>query len=181
MPNHAVWRPADANETAAAFAVALQSKSSPSTLVLSRQKTAVLPGSSYQGAKCGAYIVFDSAPTSRTDGVMIATGSEVALAVEAAQTLAEHLHIIVVSMPCWSQFEQQSWAYRSSVLPISRTKTMSVEAASSFGWARYADHSVSVDTFGRSGPGSEVMSSFGFTVDAIAKRFQSALTQAKML
>lgn len=174
MPNMQVFRPADATETAAAYAVALHAKTTPTLLVLTRQGTGKLAEGSYDGAKRGGYVLSDNSPDGEAPQLLlIATGSEVDVIVGAAERLrGDGLTVRTVSLPCWEVFEAQSTEYKESVLPpaVGRERRLSVEAAASFGWSRYADHSVSIEQFGRSGPGDEVLAYFGFTPEVVADR-----------
>lgn len=174
MPNMQVFRPADATETAAAYAVALHAKTTPTLLVLTRQGTGKLAEGSYDGAKRGGYVLSDNSPDGEAPQlVLIATGSEVDVIVGAAERLrGDGITVRTVSLPCWEVFEAQSAEYKESVLPpaVGRERRLSVEAAASFGWSRYADHFVSIEQFGRSGPGDEVLAYFGFTPEAVADR-----------
>lgn len=181
MPNHDVWRPADGVETGAAYMCALESRSRPSTLVLSRQTTASLNCTSYDGAKRGGYIArTGSREAGELDGTLISTGSELALCVSAAERMhREHRwKVRVVSLPCWEKFERQSKQYRRETVGVDRDRTVAVEAASSFGWGRYADHFVCVDEFGTSGKGVEVMEAAGITEEAIQMQFAGMMGNA---
>ncbi len=181
VPNLYVVRPADAAETALAWRIALERRNGPTALILTRQKVAILnrsedghlnghgPLASAVGTVRGGYVLL-SVP--EPDVILIATGSEVELAVEAAYVLAERsIAARVVSMPCWELFEQQDQTYRDSVLPPSVSARVAVEAASSFGWERYvgpAGATVSIDTFGASGPYQDLYRYYGFTAEHIA-------------
>jgi len=179
LPNMHVYRPADATETAAAYASALHFKATPTLLVLTRQGVSKLDDASYDGAKRGGYVLSDnSADGASPQLILMATGSEVEVIVGAAEQLrADGTTVRVVSLPCWEVFEAQSAEYKESVLPkaVGRERRLSVEAAAGLGWCRYADHALSIDEFGRSGPGDEVLAYFGFTSDNVAKRARSLL------
>lgn len=178
MPNHDTWRPANSVETGAAYSMALDAKTRPSTIVLSRQSVGALECASYDAARRGGYILnWDSEGDGKVDGIIVATGSEVFPSVEAAKMIYEEtkLRARVVSLPCWSEFERQSKQYRRNVLCVGRDRTVSVEAGSSFGWAKYADHHVSVDEFGKSGSGKEVLQAFGVTADGVKAMFLETL------
>ena len=169
MPGLRVIRPADANESAHALRVAFE-RDGPTALVLSRQELPVLASTAELGANLerGAYVLVPGADD--PDVVLVASGSEVWVCVEAARLLAEQgLEARVVSMPSWELFDEQDDDYQDEVLG-SGAPVLSVEAASSFGWSRFADDSVSLDTFGASGPGGEVLAAFGFTPDHVAAR-----------
>lgn len=177
MPNVQVIRPADGNETSAAWKVALESTDKPTLLVLSRQNLPVLPGSkeiATDGVAKGGYVI-SKAATDTPDGILIATGSEVNLAVEAQKVLKEQgKDVSVVSLPSFDLFEAQDEAYKESVLPKAVTKRVAVEAASSFGWERYIGNEgkmISIDRFGASAPGGFVLEQFGFTVDNVVNTY----------
>jgi len=173
MPNLMVIRPSDATETVEAWRVALEHRDGPVALVLTRQKlpvldrTAVAPAA---GLAKGAYVLVDPV-NAVPEVILIATGSEVPLAVEAhARLTREGLACRVVSMPCWALFEWQPQAYRDEVLPPAVRARVSVEAATPFGWERYVGMegaSVAVDRFGASAPGPTVMREFGFTPERV--------------
>jgi transketolase len=168
IPNLVVLRPADANETAAAWRLALQRSDGPTAIVLSRQKLPVLaPGGSLER---GAYVVEDG-----TDAVLIGTGSEVSLCLAARDLLAsEGVSPRVVSMPSWELFDAQPDAYQTQVLPPGVPR-LAVEAAVSLGWRRWADATVSVDRFGASAPGVVVFERFGFTAENVAAKIRELL------
>jgi transketolase len=171
MPGLRILRPADANETAAAWRVHLEG-SGPSAIVLSRQNLPVLEGTSAlagAGVAAGAYVL-ERESGARPDVVLIGTGSEVALCVEARAALAAAgTDARVVSMPSWDLFAARSDAERAEVLPEGVPR-LSVEAGTTFGWARWADASIGIDTFGASAPGGVALERFGFTVDAVVRR-----------
>lgn len=173
MPGLSVIRPADANETAAAWNIAVSSKNSPTALVLSRQNLTVLPKSAelaMEGVKKGAYIV-SPASKKQADAILIATGSEVSLAVSSqAKLLAEGIDVAVVSMPSWDLFEKQDDAYKQSVLPKDVKKRLGIEMGVSLGWHKYVGDEgaiIAIDTFGASAPGDTVIKEFGFTEDNV--------------
>jgi len=169
MPNMLFIRPCDGNETSGAYAVALQRKHTPTTLALSRQKVVCLEGSSAAAVAKGAYVI-DKEAAGKVSVVLVATGAEVGLCVEAKKLLGGDVR--VVSMPCWKLFEEQSAAYRSSVLGKG-IPVLAVEAAAPFGWSQYSHAQVSVTTFGKSAPGGDVMRHFGFTAANIAQKAKS--------
>jgi transketolase len=173
MPGLRVIRPADANETAQAWAVAVNRKG-PTALVLARQKVPVLEGTSRAGQVArGAYVLVDSEVP--PDVVLIGTGSEVSLCLDAARLLeAENAQVRVVSMPSWELFAEQDETYRTAVLP-GDVPRLAVEAAASFGWERYADASVSIDRFGASAPGAVALENFGYTPADVAARGRALL------
>jgi transketolase len=169
MPGLRVMRPADANEIAAAWRVHFDGEG-PSAILHTRQKVPVLEGTAERalsGLPRGAYALVDA---DSPDLVLIGTGSEVAVALEAGATLTERgLAVRVVSMPSWDLFEQQADDYRASVLPPG-CPTLAVEAGVRFGWERYADDVVSIDRFGASAPGDTVMRELGITPDNVVDR-----------
>ncbi|MEO8085458.1 MAG: transketolase [Bacteroidota bacterium] len=176
IPTLIVIRPCDANETAIAWRVAIESAKAPVALILSRQDIPTLDRkkfSSAEGLRMGAYILSDT-PGANPDLILIATGSEVSLVVEAQQKLKENnISARIVSMPSWELFEEQTPQYRNMVLPPTLHSRIAVEAGISLGWHRYVgDYGeiISVDTFGASAPGEVMMDKFGFTVENICKR-----------
>lgn len=179
IPGFTLIRPADANETCAAWVAALEAKG-PVALILSRQKLPILDTKVYpvyEGVAKGAYILADAA--GNPDLIIIATGSEVHLALEAKQVLdQEGIAVRVVSMPSWEVFLKQAEDYQDQVLPPRITARLAVEAGSSFGWRRwvgpYGDI-ISIDEFGASAPGPEIMKHFGLTVENIVARSKTVL------
>ena len=170
IPDLIVFRPGDANETADAWRVTIESKHA-TALILSRQDLPILDRSGAKGdTRKGAYTLVDS--DGDPDVVLLATGSEVSLAVQARTTLAEHgVDARVVSMPSWELFDQQDATYRESVLGPRGTARVSVEAGTVIGWSRYTgDNSahVGIDHYGASGPGTQVLKTFGFTTEHVA-------------
>jgi transketolase len=179
MPGLVLVRPADANETAQAWRLAVESEE-PVGLALSRQDVPVLEGTAElagTGVAKGGYILVEAPGGAAPQIVLIGTGSEVQWCVGAAKTLGDDgVAARVVSLPCWEWFEEQSDEYRAEVLPEG-VPTLSVEAGSTFGWSRYADASVGIDTFGASAPGPVVMEKFGFTVEHVVERAQALLAR----
>ena len=177
MPNFYAFRPADATECAAAWYFALNKKDAPTALVLSRQNLPQLEGSSTEALK-GGYILQDS-QKDVPDAIIIATGSEVSLAVEAKARLAEEgVDCRVVSMPCMDAFMDQPEEYREQVLPKGVTARVGVEALSSFGWGGLLGLSgefVGMKGFGASGPGSRIFEYFGITTDAVVAAVKKTL------
>ncbi|HEX2040526.1 MAG TPA: transketolase C-terminal domain-containing protein, partial [Acidimicrobiales bacterium] len=174
MPGLRVIRPADANETAHAWRIAVDGNG-PVALLLTRQKVPVLEGTAeaYEGVARGAYVLEHGSDD--PDVVLIGTGSEVSVCVEAARLLdGEGIVARVVSMPCWDLFEVQDDEYQESVLPVD-VPTLAVEAASSFGWSRWADDSVSIDRFGASAPGTTVLEKMGYTPEHVAAEARALL------
>ncbi|MBU5669890.1 transketolase [Peptoniphilus sp. MSJ-1] len=170
IPGVIVLRPADGCETAASLNIAFNSKSTPVVLALSRQNLPQLENSSKDGLKRGAYII--KKEEGELEKIVIATGSEVSLAVEAAKDMKG---VRVVSMPSMELFDAQSSDYKEEILPKNITKRISIEALSSFGWHKYVGLSgltISLDGFGASGKGAEVFERFGFTVENIKKKIE---------
>ncbi|HEY4552840.1 MAG TPA: transketolase [Bacillaceae bacterium] len=183
MPGLSVIRPADANETIEAWRLAIQSKNVPTVLVLTRQDLPTLKGTAErarEGVQRGGYVVSPSGKEV-ADALILATGSEVSLAVEAQKVLAgEGVHVSVVSMPSWDRFEQQTKEYKESVLPKSVRKRLAVEMGASFGWDRYTGDEgdiLAIDRFGASAPGEIVMKEYGFNVDNVVSRVKAILEQ----
>lgn len=179
MPGLSVIRPADANETIAAWNVAISSENRPTVLVLSRQNLKVLPtteDSALEGVKKGAYIV-SPASKDQADAILIATGSEVNLAVSAQAKLKEEgIDAAVVSMPSWDLFEQQDEAYKQSVLPKEVKARLAIEMGASLGWHKYvgdAGDVLAIDTFGASAPGETVIREYGFTEENVVAKVKS--------
>ena len=175
VPNMTVIRPADANETAQAWRVAIQHTDGPVALVFTRQVIPIIDQKKYASAKNlekGAYILSDS--EGEADIILIATGSEVHLIMEAQEVLKkENIQARVVSMPSWNLFDNQTKEYRDSVLPKGIRKRLAVEAGSSVGWMKYTTDDgdvIGIDKFGESAPGDEVMKEYGFTVENVVKR-----------
>lgn len=169
MPNFHVFRPADATETAAAWYHAVTSNDSPTALVLTRQNLPQLANSSKAALK-GAYILEDSAKAT-PDAIIIASGSEVSLAVKARSVLLDKgMDVRVVSMPCMDLFEKQSCEYQESVLPKAVRKRVAVEALSDFGWGKYVGLDgayITMHGFGASAPAEQLFEKFGFTVENV--------------
>ena len=177
MPNFHVFRPADATETIAAWYSAATSKETPTALVLTRQNLPQLAGSSKEALK-GAYVLEDSTKAT-PDAIIIATGSEVQLAVEAKAELAkEGVDVRVVSMPCMDIFEEQSAEYKEAVLPKNVRARVAVEALIDYGWGKYVGLDgaiVSMTGFGASAPAATLFEKFGFTTENVVKAVKSVL------
>lgn len=177
MPNMIVFRPADAMETAAAWYTAVTSQHTPVALILSRQNLPQLVGSSKEALR-GGYIISEANKTI-PDAILIATGSEVALALQAQTVLQkQQIAVRVVSMPSMELFEQQDEAYRKAVLPAFIRARVAIEAGSSFGWQRYVGldgATVTLDRFGASAPAEVLFKEFGFTVDHIVEKTKQVL------
>ena len=181
MPGLSVVRPADANETAAAWRLALESTDRPTALVLTRQNLPTLEGTkenAYEGVSKGAYVV-SKAGKDQADALLLATGSEVSLAVEAQKALAaEGIDVSVVSMPAWDRFEEQSAEYKESVIPKSVKKRLGIEMASTLGWERYVGDEgqvLGINHFGASAPGETIMKEFGFTVESVVAKVKELI------
>jgi transketolase len=165
IPGLTVIRPADANETAAAWRTVLEDVDGPAVLVLSRQDLPVLADVPADAVARGAYVLRDAGDA---EVVLIGTGSEVSVALEAADRLAtEGVAARVVSMPSWERFAAQDDSYRDSVLPPG-TPSVSVEAGVTLGWERWADRTIGIDRFGASAPGPEVLTRLGITPENVA-------------
>ena len=175
VPNMTLLRPpADARETVEAWRIAMQHRGGPVGLVLTRQKLPVLDRTklaSAEGTRRGAYVLVDAKPGITPEVILIATGSEVSLALAAHEQLAsEGIGTRVVSMPSWELFGAQPEEYREPVLPPAVRARISVEAASPFGWDRYVGREgiiIGVDHFGASAPGPVVMEHHGSTVENV--------------
>lgn len=181
MPNLNVIRPADANETKQAWKLALTAKSHPTLLVLSRQDLPVLEQTgelSASGVEKGAYVISGA---ENPQALLLATGSEVSLAVEAQKQLAEEgITVSVVSMPSWDRFEKQDKEYKQSVIPPTVKKRLAIEMGSSFGWDRYTGDEgdvLAIDRFGASAPGQRIMEEFGFTPENVAAKVKMLINE----
>ncbi|WP_017297466.1 transketolase [Nodosilinea nodulosa] len=177
IPNLIVIRPADGTETSGAYKIAVEHRKTPTLMAFSRQNLPNLPGSSIEGVAKGAYTVDDCDGT--PDLILIGTGSEVSLCVDAAKELrSAGTKVRVVSMPSWELFDAQDAAYQESVLPKAVTKRLAVEAGITMGWCRYVGGEgdvIGVDRFGASAPGGLVMEKFGFTVENVVSRAKALL------
>jgi transketolase len=172
IPGLSVIRPADANETVAAWRSAVEAHG-PTALILSRQSVPTLEGTSADGVLKGGYVLVE--PDGEPELVLVATGSEVHVCVDAARRLAtDGVAVRVVSLPSWNLFEAQADDYRDQVLPPD-VPTLAVEAGVSFGWDRYADDSITIDHFGHSAPGELVLEKLGFTPDNVVERSRELL------
>jgi transketolase len=181
MPNVTVIRPADGYETIEAWRYAMTHKGGPVCLVLSRQPLPLLEGTrrgANEGVARGAYVVSEAANGSPA-AILLATGSEVALAIETQEKLAtDGIHVRVVSMPSWELFERQPQDYRDKVLPPEVKVRLALEMASPFGWERYVGERggvVSIDRFGASGKGATVAEAYGFSVEKVAEALKALL------
>jgi transketolase len=181
MPNLIVLRPGDANEVVEAWRVIAQLKRSPAALVLTRQNVPTLDRTKYasaSGVAKGAYVLAD-APDGKPEVILMATGSELSLCVDAYEKLkVEGIRARMVSMPSWEIFEQQDQAYRESVLPSSVTARVSVEMAATLGWDRYVGpkgRKIGMHRFGASAPLKDLLKYFGFTVDTVVAEAHKAM------
>jgi transketolase len=186
IPNLTVIRPGDANETVEAWRIAVQRMNGPVALILSRQKMPTLDRNKFASAKNvekGAYILRDSEGTPEI--ILIATGSELHLVIEAQELLMkEGIKVRVVSMPSWELFEKQSKAYKESVLHPSVHTRLAVEAGVTLGWYKYVTSEgdvIGIDRFGESGPGDEVMNHFGFTTENVYQRARALLKKQELI
>lgn len=181
IPGLTVIRPADANETSAAWAYAMENKENPVALVLTRQNLPILAGTVdgvRENIKRGGYVVSDS-KNGTPQAQLIATGSEVQLAVKAQAALAEEgIDVRVISLPSWDLFEKQDKEYRDSVILPGVKARLAIEMAQTFGWERYTGDQgdiLGITTFGASAPGDRVMKEYGFTVENVVRRVKALL------
>ena len=177
IPNMHVIRPGDAVEMAAAWKLAIESTENPTALILTRQNVETMENSSVEGVSKGAYVI--GKEENPLDAIIIASGSEVNLAMKAKKVLLEKgIDVRVVSMPCQEIFDQQDEQYKEAVLPNAMRKRLSVEMASSFGWHKYVGLdgiTMSIDEFGKSAPAQDVIQSYGFTVDGVVENIEKLL------
>jgi transketolase len=180
IPDLLFIRPCDANETVWAWQVAIANRHRPTALAFSRQNLPILDRSRFapaEGLKQGAYIL--NPAVDRPDLILLATGSEVALVVAAADVLAKSgILARIVSIPCWELFEEQPDAYRAAVLPSAVTKRLAVEAGVAFGWHKWIGPSGAahtLDRFGASAPGEQLFTQFGFTVEQVVARARALM------
>lgn len=177
IPNMHVIRPGDAIEMAAAWKLAIESTENPTALILTRQNVETMENSSVEGVSKGAYVI--GKEENHLDAIIIASGSEVNLAMKAKKVLLEKgIDVRVVSMPCQEFFDQQDEQYKEAVLPNAMRKRLSVEMASSFGWHKYVGLdgiTMSINEFGKSAPAQDVIQSYGFTVDGVVENIEKLL------
>ena len=180
IPNITVIRPADANESVQAWRVALEHKGGPTVLVFTRQGLPIIDQDKYGKAtelEKGAYILSEASKS--PDLILLATGSEVSLILQAQEKLeAEGISTRVVSMPSWELFEKQDAAYKEKVLPKANRKRLAVEMASPMGWHKYITDEgdmLGMTTFGESAPAEDLFKHFGFTVDNVIKKAKALL------
>ncbi len=168
IPNLVVIRPADANETAQAWKVAVERRDGPTVLALTRQNVPTLEAGQIGDLSQGAYVLKDFG---NPEMILMASGSEVGLILEAAQKLAdEGKGVRVVSFPSWELFEKQDEAYRESVLPKNIQKRLAVEAGAGMGWERYAKSVISIERYGASAPAKVIFEKLGFTVENVVAK-----------
>jgi len=177
MPNMLVLRPADGNETAGAYRVAVLNRKRPSVLALSRQNLPQLPGTSIEGVEKGGYIISDNSSSNKPDLIVLGTGSELEIAAKAADELRkEGKTVRVVSLVCWELFEEQSDEYKESVLPESVTARISIEAGCALGWHKYVGPRgkiIAIDRFGASAPAEKIYMECGITVESVVAAARS--------
>jgi transketolase len=164
-----LFRPADPNETVYCFELAFKYKKIPSTILMTRQNINVLEGTSYDGVSKGGYVISEA--KGEMDGILLATGSEVSLAIEAQKELEKQGKFVrVVSMPSTNLFDMQSQTYRDEVLPKG-VKTLAIEMGSTYGWYKYANDVLGIDKFGISAPLKVIVPMYGFTVENVVKKY----------
>ncbi|KPN15193.1 transketolase [Bacillus australimaris] len=183
MPNLSVIRPADGNETAAAWKLAVSSTDKPTALVLTRQNLPTIdqtPEKAYEGVEKGGYVVVEAADA-QPEALLLASGSEVGLAIEAQKALEkEGIRASVVSLPAWDRFDQQSDEYKESVLPKAVRARIAIEMGASLGWERYTGLDgdvIAIDKFGASAPGETIIEQYGFTVSNVVSRVKAKLNK----
>lgn len=180
MPNMTVIRPADGNETAGAYKMALENTHGPTVLALSRQGCANFAGSSVEGVSKGAYVIQEAEGTKAfLSVILVATGSEVQVCGKAANVLsAKGVNTRVVSMPCWSAYDAQSAEYKEATFPTG-VPVLSVEALAVMGWEKYSHAHVGMTTFGESGKGPALMEKFGFSEANIVEKAEKMIAHYK--
>ncbi len=182
MPNFHLFRPADARETAAAWVSAMVSKKTPTALVLTRQNLPQLKGSSKDAMK-GGYVISEAKDAAKMQGILLASGSEVSLAIEAQEALAkEGIDVRVVSMPSMDVFEEQEAVYKESVLPKKIRNRVAIESLTDFGWGSYVGldgKTVTMHGFGASAPAAALFEKFGFTKENVVKTMKEVLAENK--
>ncbi|XP_042428816.1 transketolase, chloroplastic-like [Zingiber officinale] len=171
MPNILMLRPADGNETAGAYKVAVLNRKRPSILALSRQKLSQLAGTSIEGVEKGGYIISDNSSGDKPDLILIGTGSELEIAAKAAEELRkEGKTVRVVSLVSWELFEEQTDEYKESVFPAAVTSRVSIEAGATLGWQKYVGSkgkAIGIDRFGASAPAGKIYKEFGLTAENV--------------
>ncbi|WP_312473266.1 transketolase [Neobacillus sp.] len=184
MPGLTVIRPADANETVEAYRYAFAQKENPVMLVLSRQNLPILPGSYHkakEGIEKGAYVLIES-KEKQAAIILMGTGSEVSLLLNAHKVLAEQgIDSSVVSIPSWELFEKQNEEYKESVLPTNNQRRLACEMGSTFGWQKYVGREgaiIGIDSFGASAPGDQLMEHYGFTVENVVNQAKAIISDS---
>ena len=177
IPNTYVFRPADATETQAAWYLSQKTNNRPTSIVLTRQNLPILENSSFEKVSKGAYVVYETAVD--FDTILIATGSEVALAIDVARELEkEGFKVRVVSMPSVELFEEQSKEYKEELLPLNIRRRVSLEMGNSSLWYKYVGLdglAIGIDKFGASAPANKVIEEYGFTVEAVVEKIKNEL------
>ncbi|HZJ89577.1 MAG TPA: transketolase [Bacilli bacterium] len=183
MPNVNVWRPADARETLVAWQEAVISKNTPHALILSRQKLPIISGSSDLSlVRRGGYVISKEDGRKKLDFIVIATGSEVNLAIRAQRELVlRGYNIRVVSMPSVEIFRKQDEAYQKEVLSLPKDRRIVVEILSSMGWHEYADHMMCIDHFGYSAPMKDIVTHLSYTDETLARRIEGILDPSSIV
>ena len=179
IPNLNVYRPADYYETIYCYKKSLTTKMTPSAFILSRQALPTLKNRDFKDIQNGAYIIKKEDEKSDIDLILMATGSEVSICIEASKKLKEmNVNVRVVSMPCWELFEQQSDEYKESILPKEIQNRISVEAGTTIGWSQYVGDKgiiLGINDFGESAPGNVIMEKKGFSVENICNAYKKIL------
>ncbi|GAB4858736.1 hypothetical protein Ancab_010210 [Ancistrocladus abbreviatus] len=177
MPNLLMMRPADGNETAGAYKIAVLKRKTPSILALSRQKLPQLAGTSIEGVEKGGYIISDNSSGNKPDVILIGTGSELEIAAKAGDELRKAGKTVrVVSLVCWELFDEQSDAYKESIFPAAVSARVSIEAGSTFGWEKIIGpkgKAIGIDKFGASAPAGIIYKGYGLTVEAVVEAAKS--------
>ena len=177
IPNTYVFRPADATETQAAWYLSQKTNNRPTSIVLTRQNLPILENSSFEKVSKGAYVVYETAVD--FDTILIATGSEVALAIDVARELEKDgFKVRVVSMPSVELFEEQSKEYKEELLPLNIRRRVSLEMGNSSLWYKYVGLdglAIGIDKFGASAPANKVIEEYGFTVEAVVEKIKNEL------
>ncbi|KRL14613.1 transketolase [Schleiferilactobacillus perolens] len=185
MPNITVFRPADSTETKAAWDIAVKSTDRPVAIILNRQPVPELADSDMDKAERGAYVLSDAPNGHHPEGIIIATGSEVSIAVEAQKQLnADGQNVRVVSMPSWELFEQQDKAYQETVLPASVSRRMSIELGATLGWQQYVGMNgvrMGWDQFGESAPAADIIKEIDFTADRAVRMYRAAYVESSVV
>jgi len=179
MPNLLVLRPADANETAYAWKIAVENTNSPTALILGRQDVTILKNTGYDNFSKGAYILSKS--TKKADGIIVSSGSEVQLCLKAQYELEkEGIYVDIINMPSWELFEEQDNKYKNTIFNPKIKYRLAVEAGSSLGWAEYVgskDNTICIDQYGESGDGNLLLEKLGFTVENIVNKYKTIYTK----